>query len=55
MRLDDAIEPLGEGEHAAVNDSVRKSLPSLPTYLLALTVFLSGLAVWWWAERGLEL
>jgi hypothetical protein len=40
---------------AAVNDAVRKSLPALPTYVLALAVFLSGLAVWWWAERGLEL
>jgi hypothetical protein len=39
----------------AVNGVVRQSLPALPTYALAVTVFLSGLAVWWWAERGFEL
>jgi hypothetical protein len=38
-----------------MSETVRQSLPALPTYALAVTVFLSGLAVWWWAERGFEM
>lgn len=37
-----------------VNDAVRRALPVLPMYTLGAGVLLSGLAMWWWAERGFE-
>jgi anti-sigma factor RsiW len=29
--------------------------PALPVYSVAAAVFASGLAIWWWAERGFEI
>jgi anti-sigma factor RsiW len=29
--------------------------PGLPVYSVAAAVFASGLAIWWWAERGFEI
>lgn len=29
--------------------------PALPVYALAAAVFVSGMAIWWWAERGFEI
>ena len=29
--------------------------PALPVYAVAAAVFLSGMAIWWWAERGFEI
>jgi hypothetical protein len=29
--------------------------PALPIYTLAAGVFVSGVAIWWWAEHGLEI
>jgi anti-sigma factor RsiW len=30
-------------------------MPALPVYALAAAVFVSGMALWWWAEHGLEI
>ena len=30
------------------------ALPQIRLYTVAMVVVVSGLAVWWWAERGLE-
>ena len=29
--------------------------PALPVYAVAAAVFVSGMAIWWWAERGFEI
>jgi hypothetical protein len=29
--------------------------PALPVYGVAAAVFVSGMAIWWWAERGFEV
>ena len=29
--------------------------PAVPVYALAAAVFVSGIAIWWWAEHGLEI
>ena len=29
--------------------------PALPVYGVAAAVFVSGMAIWWWAERGFEI
>ena len=29
--------------------------PALPVYGIAAAVFASGMAIWWWAERGFEI
>ena len=29
--------------------------PAVPVYALAAAVFVSGMAIWWWAEHGLEI
>ncbi len=29
--------------------------PALPVYGAAAAIFASGLAIWWWAERGFEI
>jgi hypothetical protein len=29
--------------------------PALPVYGLAAAVFVSGMGIWWWAERGFEI
>ena len=29
--------------------------PALPVYGVAAAVFASGMAIWWWAERGFEI
>jgi anti-sigma factor RsiW len=30
-------------------------VPALPMYALAAAVFVSGMAIWWWAEHGVEI
>lgn len=40
---------------AAADAAVASLAPALPAYGLAAAVFVSGMAIWWWAEHGLEI
>jgi hypothetical protein len=36
-------------------EALSRLAPALPVYALAAGVFVSGMAIWWWAERGFEI
>jgi len=40
---------------ASTASLVASIAPALPIYTLAAGVFVSGVAIWWWAEHGLEI
>jgi len=40
---------------AAASAAVASLVPALPVYAAAAALFVSGMALWWWAEHGLEI
>ena len=36
-------------------ETISAVTPALPVYGVAAGVFVSGMAIWWWAERGFEI
>jgi anti-sigma factor RsiW len=39
----------------AAGAALASLVPALPVYAAAAAVFVSGMALWWWAEHGLEI